>query len=48
MRPIAKEKGYKLSEYGLFDIITGKEIKTKSERDIFKKLDLEYIVPRLR
>lgn len=48
MRQIAKEKGYKLSEYGLFDIITGKEIKTKSERDIFKKLDLEYIVPRLR
>ena len=46
MRSIAI-KGYKLSEYGLFDK-NDKRIKTKSERDIFKKLGLEYLHPRLR
>ena len=46
MRQIAKEQGYKLSEYGLYknDIPT---IVT-SERDIFKKLGMEYLPPRLR
>lgn len=47
MRSIAIKKGYKLSEYGLFDK-NDKRIKTKSERDIFKKLGLEYLHPRLR
>ena len=46
MRQIAKEQGYKLSEYGLYknDVPT---IVT-SERDIFKKLGMEYLPPRLR
>jgi DNA polymerase/3'-5' exonuclease PolX len=46
MRQIAKNKGYKLSEYGLFkdDIM----IKVETERDIFHKLDMEYLPPRLR
>lgn len=47
MRNIAKEKGYKLSEYGLFDS-EGNRFKAKSERAIFKKLDMEYLPPRLR
>ncbi len=47
MRKIAKDKGYKLSEYGLFDKDDNK-IKVKSERGIFKKLDMEYLPPRLR
>ncbi len=47
MRNIAKSKKYKLSEYGLFDE-TGKKFKVKSERDIFKLLDMEYLPPRLR
>ena len=47
MRTVAIKKGYKLSEYGLFKK-DGTKIKTKTERDIFKKLGLEYIVPRLR
>ena len=47
MRQIAKEKGYKLSEYGLFDK-KGDMIYITSERDIFKLLSIEYLPPRLR
>lgn len=47
MRRNAIEYGYKLSEYGLFDR-DGKMIPVKSERDIFKLLDMEYKPPRLR
>ena len=47
MREIAKSKKLKLSEYGLFDE-NDKKFKAKSERDIFKKLGLEYLHPRLR
>ena len=47
MRSIAKTKGYKLSEYGLYNM-NGEIIRVTSERDIFKKLDMEYLPPRLR
>ena len=46
MRQIAKDKGYKLSEYGLFD--KNGMVHVSSERDIFKKLSMEYLPPRLR
>ena len=50
MRNIAKNLGFKLSEYGLFKIEDDKEtkIKTKSEKDIFKKLGMDYIEPKFR
>jgi DNA polymerase beta len=47
MRQIAKDKGYKLSEYGLFNK-EGISFKVTSERDIFKLLNMEYLPPRLR
>ena len=47
MRQIAKKKGYKLSEYGLFDK-NNKPIKVSSERDIFYALGMEFLAPRLR
>ncbi len=47
IRTIAKKKGYKLSEYGLFDK-DNKPFKVDSERDIFHKLDMEYLPPALR
>lgn len=47
MRQIAKKKGLKLSEYGLSDT-DGNILKAKSERDIFKYLDMEYLPPKLR
>lgn len=47
MREIAKKKGMKLSEYGLFDK-NGKPIKVSSERDIFYVLGMEYVPVQLR
>jgi len=46
MRLIAKSLGYKLNEYGLFK--DKKSISIHSEKDIFKKLDMEYIKPEDR
>lgn len=46
MRQIAKDLGYKLSEYGLFK--NEKKIEINSEEDIFKILKLEYLPPNLR
>lgn len=47
LRNIAKSKGYKLSEYGLFDK-NNKSIKVSTERDIFHILGVEYLPPNLR
>lgn len=46
MRINAKKLGYKLSEYGLYK--DNVMIKIKSEKDIFKKLNMDYIEPKLR
>lgn len=54
MRKVAKQEGYKLNEYGLFkreikgDDVIYKEIEVDSEKDIFDKLELNYILPRKR
>ncbi len=48
VRKIAISKGYKLSEYGLFDRKTGKLIASKDEESIFKKLGLKYVKPEDR
>jgi DNA polymerase beta len=50
MRMTAQELGYKLSEYGLYKLQNGKEIKIKtdSEEEVFEKLGLEYIPPERR
>ena len=42
IRNIAKDKGYKLSEFDLIDK-NGKSIKVESEEDIFKILGMEFI-----
>lgn len=47
MRQLAKDKDLKLNEYGLF-AKNGKRKKIKSEKDIFRILDLDYIIPELR
>ncbi len=47
-RKIAIKKGYKLSEYGLFDK-NGKDIaKGKDEQYIYKELGMQYIPPEMR
>ncbi|MEM3031239.1 MAG: DNA polymerase/3'-5' exonuclease PolX [Candidatus Micrarchaeia archaeon] len=47
-RRIAIEKGWKLSEYGLFEEKSGKRIAGKTEEEIYKRLGLAYIEPELR
>lgn len=46
LRKIAIEKGYKLSEYGLFR--GSKIIEARDEKEIYKKLGLDWIPPELR
>ena len=53
MRTIAKQKGYKLNEYGLFKInenktVSKNKVKINSEKDIFKKLNMDYLEPNER
>tara|TARA_Y100000994_G_scaffold32260_2_gene22748 strand:- start:1000 stop:1941 length:942 start_codon:yes stop_codon:yes gene_type:complete len=48
MRQVAVNKGYKLNEYELLNIKTDENIIVSSEKEIFKKLDLEYVEPKLR
>jgi DNA polymerase (family 10) len=47
MRSIAKSKGLKLSEYGLFKE-DGTKLKINSEEEFFKALDMEFIEPKFR
>jgi DNA polymerase (family 10) len=48
MRKTAIKKGYKLSEYGLFDKKTGKMIAGKTEQEICRKLGVKYLKPEQR
>uniref|UniRef100_A0A7C2K318 DNA polymerase beta thumb domain-containing protein n=1 Tax=candidate division WOR-3 bacterium TaxID=2052148 RepID=A0A7C2K318_UNCW3 len=47
IRSIAKNRGYLLNQYGLFDRKTGNLITTK-EKEIFSLLGLKYIPPEKR
>lgn len=46
LRKIAKQKGWKINEYGIFK--GEKFIAGKTEEEIYKKFDLQYIPPELR
>ncbi|MBI4971426.1 MAG: DNA polymerase/3'-5' exonuclease PolX [Candidatus Omnitrophica bacterium] len=48
IRDIAKKKGYKLNEYGLFSEKNDKLIASKSEEEIYKILGMECVPPELR
>ncbi len=48
LRGLAKDKGWKLSEYALETIKGGKWVAGKTEEEIYKKLGLVYIEPELR
>lgn len=51
MRQKANKLGYKLNEYGLYKILSSnsgnkyKKIKISSEKDVFDKLDMQYLDP---
>jgi DNA polymerase (family X) len=48
LRSFAIKKGFKLNEYGLFEKTTGKYIAGKTEKEIYKKIGMQYIEPELR
>jgi len=52
MRQIAKKKDFKLNEYGLYQKDKNGDytifVPVKSEEEIFKKLDMEYLLPKDR
>jgi DNA polymerase/3'-5' exonuclease PolX len=48
MRLKAKKLGYKLNEYGLYDLRTEEMIVVTSEQEIFEKLEINYIQPNQR
>jgi DNA polymerase (family 10) len=48
IRKLAISKGMKISEYGLFDRDSGKEITAADEVEVYRMLGLQYIPPELR
>ena len=48
MRGFAKDKNFKISEYGIFETNTGKKIGGKTEEEIYEKLGMVVIPPELR
>lgn len=48
LRKLALSKGYTLSEYGLFRIKPKKWVAGRTEEEIYKKLQLQYIPPEIR
>lgn len=48
LRHKAKELGYSLSEYGLYELSTQKLLKFKTEEEIFEKLGVKFVKPENR
>ena len=48
LRKRALKKGFKLNEYGLFDVETGLKVAGESEEALYNNLGLVYIPPELR
>lgn len=47
-RQMAKNKGFKLNEYGLFDRETGEKVAGATEESIFEAMGMEYAEPEKR
>ena len=48
LRTIARDKGYKISEYGIFTIKNDKRIAGKTEEEIYKTLGFQIMPPEMR
>ncbi len=48
LRTWAKEKRWKLNEYGVFDATTNKKLAGETEEEIYHLFGLQYIAPELR
>ncbi|HWR32648.1 MAG TPA: hypothetical protein VN451_03950, partial [Chitinophagaceae bacterium] len=48
LRTMAKQKGWKVNEYGVFDTKTGRRLAGKTEAEIYSLFGLKYIPPEKR
>ena len=48
IREIAVRAGFKLSEYGLFEVESGRQLAAATEEEIYARLGLPWIAPTLR
>jgi DNA polymerase (family 10) len=48
LRMLARDRGWKLNEYGIFDATTEKRLAAEKEEDIYQLLGLDFIAPELR
>lgn len=48
LRTLAKKRGLKINEYGLFNESTGRKIAGRTEEEVYEALGLSYIPPELR
>ncbi len=48
LREIAKEKGLKINEYGVFDTKTGKKVAGRTEEEVYSVLGMDYVPPEIR
>lgn len=48
LRTLARQKGWKVNEYGVFDLKTGKRLAGKTEAEIYKLFNFGYIPPEKR
>jgi DNA polymerase (family X) len=48
LRTIAREKGFKISEYGIFTLKNNKRIAGKTEEEIYKTLGFQIMPPEMR
>lgn len=47
LRTIAKERGMKINEYGIFDVKTGERL-AETEEEMYELLGLNYVSPEKR
>lgn len=48
LRTIAKEKGLKINEYGIFDVKSGERVAGETEEEMYELLGLNYVSPEKR
>ena len=48
LRELASRQGYKVNEYGVFRVRTGKRVAGREEADVYRALGLPWIPPELR
>lgn len=48
LRGIAKKRGYKINEYGVFQEATDRRVEIGSERDLYAFLEMELVPPEMR